>query len=75
MASAQNSNRISKRANSNTPQTFPHNRNWRNIVKLFLQGYNYPDKDETKKEVQTNFPYEHCKNTQQNTRKRNPRTH
>ena len=43
-----------QRTNTSTTQILPHNRNRRDIAKLFLWGYNYPDtkphKDITKKD-------------------------
>ena len=55
MVSAQNSTKLSKkRTNTNTPQIISHNRNRRNIAKLFYEVTNNlipkPQKDITKKE-------------------------
>ena len=36
-----------RRINTNTPQIVPQNRNRRNIAKLFLRGYSYPDTQTT----------------------------
>jgi hypothetical protein len=70
MVLVQNSTDFQNRANNNSPQIIPQNRNKRNMAKLVLWGHSHSDTETTQRlnkerELQTNFLYElPCKNTQ-----------